>query len=178
MGIGNTTSAAALACSLLGLPPERITGRGTGIDDAGLAGKIDVIRRALQYHSEALNAPLSCLQRLGGFEIAALAGSYIRCAQLGIPVLVDGFICTVAALTAVKLNASVRPWLLFSHCSAESGHRILLEALGAEPLLSLNMRLGEGSGAAVAVPLLRAACLLHNGMATFAQAAVSDKGAN
>lgn len=174
MGIANTTTAAALACALLNIAPQDIVGRGTGVDDNGVALKAKVITSALQLHAEKLRSPIEILQILGGFEIAALAGAYIRSAQKGIPVLVDGFICTAAALIALQLNESIRPWLLFSHCSAERGHRLLIEHLDVRPLLNLDMRLGEGSGAAVAVPLLRAACVLHNRMATFASAAVSQ----
>jgi nicotinate-nucleotide--dimethylbenzimidazole phosphoribosyltransferase len=173
MGIANTTTAAALACAALKLLPEDMVGRGTGVDDKGMALKARVVSAALRLHEQKLVSPLSALQHLGGFEIAALAGAYIRCAQIGIPVLVDGFICTAAALMAVQLNESIRPWLMFSHCSAERGHRLLIEHLDARPLLNLDMRLGEGSGAAVAVPLLRAACALHNQMASFASAGVS-----
>jgi nicotinate-nucleotide--dimethylbenzimidazole phosphoribosyltransferase len=116
---------------------------------------------------------LAALCALGGFEIAALAGAYIACAQAGLPALVDGFITTAAALVACHLNPGARDWLLFSHRSAEPGHARLLDALDARPLLELDMRLGEGSGAAVALPLLRLACALHGGMATFAEAGVS-----
>lgn len=174
MGIANTTTAAALACALLNIAPQDIVGRGTGVDDKGVALKARVVAAALQKHAAQLQAPLAILQTLGGFEIAALAGAYIRCAQRGIPVLVDGFICTVAALVALQMNESIRSWLLFSHCSAERGHRLLIEHLDVRPLLNLDMRLGEGSGAAVAVPLLRAACALHNRMASFASAGVSQ----
>ncbi|MGB4875210.1 MAG: nicotinate-nucleotide--dimethylbenzimidazole phosphoribosyltransferase, partial [Candidatus Competibacter sp.] len=117
--------------------------------------------------------PLEALQRLGGFEIAALAGAYLRCGQLGVPVLVDGFITTAAALVAVRLRPELAVWLFYAHCSAEPGHRCLLDALQASPLLALDMRLGEASGAAVAMPVLRAAAALHAGMATFAEAGVS-----
>jgi len=174
MGIANTTTAAALACALLSIAPQDIVGRGTGVDDKGVALKAQVISTALQNHATNLRSPLDILQTLGGFEIAALAGAYIRSAQHGIPVLVDGFICTIAALVALRMNESIRPWLLFSHCSAERGHRLLIEHLDVRPLLNLDMRLGEGSGAAVAVPLLRAACALHNRMASFASAGVSQ----
>jgi nicotinate-nucleotide--dimethylbenzimidazole phosphoribosyltransferase len=173
MGIANTTSASALACALLHLPPQDLVGSGTGVDAQGVAHKAHVIADALRLHSAQLTSPLAVLQHLGGFEIAALAGAYIRSAQRGIAVMVDGFICTAAALVALKLNESIRPWLLFSHCSAERGHRRLIEQLDARPLLNLDMRLGEGSGAAVAVPLLRMACALHNQMASFASAGVS-----
>ncbi len=172
MGIGNTTSAAALACSLLGLPAAQLAGPGAGLDTAGVAHKALVIERALARHRS--DQPLTALQRLGGFEIAALAGAYLRCAQLGLPALVDGFITTAAALAAVRLRPDLAPWLFYAHCSAEPGHRRLLDALDAKPLLELGMRLGEGSGAAVAVPILRAAAALHAGMATFAEAGVSQ----
>lgn len=173
MGIANTTSASALACALLNLPSQELVGSGTGVDAQGVAHKAQVIADALRLHSAQLTSPLAVLQHLGGFEIAALAGAYIRSAQRGIPVMIDGFICTAAALVALELNASIRPWLLFSHCSAERGHRRLIEQLDARPLLNLDLRLGEGSGAAVAVPLLRMACALHNQMASFASAGVS-----
>ncbi len=171
MGIGNTTSAAAVACSLLGLPAAHLAGPGTGLDPAGVARKALVIERALAQHRS--DQPLLALQRLGGFEIAALTGAYLRCGQLGLPALVDGFITTAAVLAAVRLRPELAPWLLYSHCSAEPGHRRILEALEARPLLDLGMRLGEGSGAAVAMPILRAAAALHARMATFAEAGVS-----
>lgn len=177
MGIANTTAATALACALLDEAPAALAGAGTGLDDAGIARKIAVIERALQLHAGAAD-PVERLRCLGGFEIAALAGACIGAAQARLPVLVDGFIVTAAALAAVRMNPSVREWLLFSHRSRERGHVRLLDALGAEPLLDLGLRLGEGSGAAVAVPLLRTACALHAGMATFAQAGVSEKTAS
>ena len=137
--------------------------------------KAQVIARALTLHRDHLFDPLEVLRRLGGFEIAALSGAYLACAELGIPALVDGFIASVAALTAVRHRADTQNWLLYAHTSAEPGHQRILQALGARPLLDLGMRLGEGSGAAVAVPLLRLACALHNDMATFAAAGVSGK---
>lgn len=175
MGIANTTSAAALACALLARLPEDLSGPGTGLDAGGVAHKAQVIRRALDRHAEHLEQPLEILRRLGGFEIAALTGSYIACAHAGIPVLLDGFIATTAALAAARLCPGARQWFLFSHCSAEPGHRAVLDALDGSPLLDLGMRLGEGSGAAIAVGLLRMACTLHDGMATFAEAGVSGK---
>lgn len=187
MGIGNTTPAAALACAYLSQPAEVMTGRGTGIDDAGLKHKIKVIDKALSRlslnqsnQSNQSSNELSAeriLQELGGFEIAAITGAYIRCAQLGIPVLVDGFITTAAALAACKMNSQVHDWLIFSHQSKEQGHKFMLDALQAKPLLDLDLRLGEGSGAATAIPLLRQACALHNEMATFAEAAISETDA-
>lgn len=175
MGIGNTTAASALACALLGAEPRQLTGPGTGMDEAGVAHKVAVIAQALAFHRAHLHAPEECLRRLGGFEIAALAGAFITCAQAGLPMLIDGFIATSALLAAERLRPGVRAWCLFSHGSAEPGHAFLLRALDARPLLSLDLRLGEGSGAAIAVPLLRLACALHNDMATFAEAGVSDR---
>ena len=173
MGIGNTTSAAALACALLGAPGDALAGPGTGLDSAGVSHKASVIQRALARHGENPE-PLAALASLGGFEIAAIAGAFLGCAARRIPVLVDGFIVSVAALVAVRQNPDLRQWLHFGHRSGEPGHARVLAAMEAEPLLDLGMRLGEGSGAAVAVPLMRAACELHNRMASFADAGVSD----
>ncbi len=173
MGIGNTTSASALACALMQQNPDALVGRGTGVDDAGIQRKISAVTRALALHQDALSSPLACLQTLGGLEIAALVGAIVACAQEGIPVMIDGFIASAAALVALAINPAIKPWLIFSHCSAEAGHAAMLEYLQAEPLLRLNMRLGEASGAAIAVPLLQMACELHSNMATFEQAGVS-----
>lgn len=173
MGIANTTAATALACALLKADPAALAGPGTGLNPAGVSHKARVIEAALTLHKYKLESPLDALQCVGGFEIAALAGAYIACAQNGLPVLVDGFICSVAALVATRIKPDIKEWLLFSHLSAEPGHRAVLEALDARPLLDLGMRLGEGSGAAVAVPLLRMACAFHNEMATFGEAEVS-----
>ncbi len=175
MGIANSTSAAALAAAYLALPATVLAGPGTGVDAAGVEHKARVITQALSRHQAQLHEPLQILRCLGGFEIAALSGAYIRCAQSGLPALVDGFISTVAALAAVRINPGCRDWLLFSHNSAEPGHQQVLAALDAEPLVNLQMRLGEGSGAALVLPLLQAACALHGEMATFAEAGVSDK---
>lgn len=177
MGIANTSAATALACALLDALPQALVGPGTGLDAAGVGRKTAVIAEALALHAAHLRSPEAVLARLGGFEIAAIAGSYIACAQAGIPVLVDGFIASSAALCAIHLNRAVRPWLLFAHRSAEPGHARMLAALDAEPLIDLGLRLGEASGAAVAVPLLRLACALHNEMATFASAGVAGKDA-
>lgn len=174
MGIANTTAATAIACALLQESPQFLAGPGTGLDSLGVAHKALVIEHALALH-EMDDNPLEVLRCVGGFEIAALVGAYLTAAQLGIPVLVDGFISTVATLVAVRLNAGVRDWMLFAHTSAEPGHRRVLEVLDAQPLLDLGMRLGEGSGAAVAVPLLQLACALHGNMATFAEAGVSEQ---
>jgi len=178
MGIANTTAAAALACALLGLPGAVLAGAGTGIDSAGVARKAAIIDRALALHGLAAAPPdpLQALGAVGGFEIGALAGAYLAAAQAGVPVLVDGFICSAAALLAVRLNPGARDWMLFAHASAESGHAAILRALDAQPLLALDMRLGEASGAAAAIPLLRLACALHADMATFAEAGVANNG--
>jgi nicotinate-nucleotide--dimethylbenzimidazole phosphoribosyltransferase len=173
MGIGNTTTAAAAACALLGEAPERLAGHGAGLDIAGVSHKAAIISRAIKRHGEDSD-PMAVLASLGGFEIAALAGAFIGCAAQRIPVLVDGFIVSVAALAAVRQNPALRDWLHFAHRSSEHGHGRILEALDAEPLLDLGMRLGEGSGAAVAASLLRSACDLHNRMASFSDAGVSD----
>ncbi|WP_290523814.1 nicotinate-nucleotide--dimethylbenzimidazole phosphoribosyltransferase [Alcanivorax sp.] len=175
MGIGNTTSASALACALLHAAPQELAGPGTGLDASGLRHKIKVIELALARHGES-DEPLACLASLGGFEIVALTGAMIGCAVRGIPALVDGFIVSVAALAAVRLRPELAGWLIFAHRSKEPGHQRVLQAMNAEPLLDLGMRLGEGSGAAVAVPLIRSACALHNHMATFADAGVSNSG--
>lgn len=174
MGIGNTTAAVALACALLDEAPHGLVGPGTGLDERGVAHKAEVIERALARNASA-RAPFDALAAFGGFEIAALSGACIAAAGRRMPVLVDGFIASVAALTAVRQVPAVADWLICTHRSAEPGHDRILRALEAQPLLDLGMRLGEGSGAAVAVPLLRTACALHNGMATFAEAGVSQE---
>jgi nicotinate-nucleotide--dimethylbenzimidazole phosphoribosyltransferase len=173
MGIANTTSAAALACALLGESPAVLAGAGTGLDAKGIGHKVKVIARALARYPDDADA-LVWLERVGGFEIAALTGAYIAAAQRGMAVLVDGFITTAAALAAVRINPTCRAWMFFGHRSHEQGHARVLAALDADPLLDLGLRLGEASGAATAVPLLRLACELHAGMATFAQAGVSN----
>ncbi len=175
MGIGNTTASAALASAYLDLPPEQLVGPGTGVDTRGVALKANVVVRALKVNQVDCDTNEGILRCLGGFEIAAISGAMVRAAQLGLPVLVDGYIATAAALAAVRINPSARAWLHFSHRSAEPGHVALLEALQAETLIDLKMRLGEASGAAIAVPLLRLACDLHNQMATFAEAGVSTE---
>jgi nicotinate-nucleotide--dimethylbenzimidazole phosphoribosyltransferase len=177
MGIGNTTTSATIAAALLGTGPDLMAGSGTGLDSAGRERKAQIIAAALSHHGlEASGAsPAQILCAVGGLEIAAIVGAIIAAAQARIPVLVDGFIVSVAALVAVRLNPSCRPYLVFSHVSAEQGHRLVLDALDARPLLDLDLRLGEGSGAALALPILRLACALHNRMATFAEAAVPGR---
>ncbi|WGD49534.1 nicotinate-nucleotide--dimethylbenzimidazole phosphoribosyltransferase [Bradyrhizobium sp. CB1650] len=177
MGIGNTTTSAAIAAGLLGVSAGEIAGSGTGIDASGRARKARVIDAAIARHGLAGALAEKILCAVGGLEIAAICGAIIAAAQRRIPVLIDGFIVSVAALAAVRLNRSCQPFLLPSHQSAEQGHRLVLRALNVQPLISLDLRLGEGSGAAIALPLVRLACALHNGMATFAQANVPDRPA-
>ena len=177
MGIGNTASAAAMFAALFNLNVADITGRGTGIDDTALAHKIALIETALTLHGESLHdksqpSPLEILRRLGGFEIAALTGAFIASAQRGVPVLVDGFMATAAAAIAGAINPSVKPWLLYAHLSDESGHKLALDCLGVNPLLNLNMRLGEGTGAVLAVSIVKQALNVHNSMFTFAEAGI------
>lgn len=173
MGIGNTTAAAALGSALLQSPAQQLVGPGTGVDELGIVRKTAVIEAAVARHAPG-NA-LDALQCLGGFEIAALVGAYIRCGQQGIPILVDGFVTAAAALVAVTLRPELKGWLFHAHLSQEPGHQRLLQALRGMPLLDLQLRLGEGSGAAVALPLLRAAATLHGRMATFTEAGISPR---
>lgn len=174
MGIGNTSAATALGAALLGRAPSELLGPGTGIDAAGLAHKGARIAQGLERHRAATLDELGLLRCLGGFEVAAITGACLRAGQLGVPALVDGFIATAAALIAVRLQPALAPWLFYAHCSTEPGHRLLLDALEARALLTLGMRLGEGSGAALAWPLLQSACRLHAEMATFDEAGVSE----
>lgn len=173
MGIANTTSATALACAYLNKPAVELAGAGTGLDDKGISHKANVVDNALAKHEATTLSEIDILRYFGGFEIAALTGAYISAAQQGLPVVVDGFIATAAALAAVNIKKGCDEWFIYAHQSHEQGHCSILEALNAEPLLNLNMRLGEGSGAAVVIPLLRQACALHANMATFAEADVS-----
>ncbi len=175
MGIGNTTPSAALICHLAGQDADAIVGRGTGIDDATLINKRRVVKQALARLAGRQQDGLTVLAELGGLEIAAMAGFYLEGAQLGVPSLVDGFIASAAALAARAIEPTVADWLLASHRSEETGHALALQALGLTPLVALGMRLGEGSGAAASVPLLQLAIRLHNEMATFAEAGVTEK---
>ena len=176
MGIGNTTTAAALAAALFSGPGARWVGRGTGVDDAGLKRKADAIDRALDRHKGILEDPLRIAAALGGRELAAILGGTLAARRRNIPVLLDGFVCTAATAPLAKLAPGALDHALAGHCSAEAGHRTLLDALGMKPLLDLGMRLGEGSGAAVAIGVVRAALACHAGMASFAEAGVSEEG--
>ncbi len=172
MGIGNTSAASCLAALLLQQDVVALTGPGTGVQGDALSHKQQVLAASVARAQPLVNTPMQALEQVGGLELAAMCGAYIRAAQLGIPVLVDGFIATASALLAVQLNPGVRDWMLFGHRSAEPGHAALLQALQAEPLIQLGMRLGEGSGAAVAYGVVQQALALHNGMATFAEAGI------
>ena len=147
---------------------------GTGINHEQLQHKINVIDQAVKLHkNDVTNNPLKILAAVGGLEIAAMVGAYLRGAQMGLPIVVDGFISSVAALCAVRIQPLVREWMLFGHQSAEYGHQRILKELNAQPILNMNLRLGEGSGAGAALSMLQLACALHNQMATFAEAVVS-----
>jgi nicotinate-nucleotide--dimethylbenzimidazole phosphoribosyltransferase len=178
MGIGNTTAASAISAALFGGGAARWVGRGTGVDDDGLARKRDIIDRALQRHAALLHDPLLIAAALGGRELAAILGAALAARQRRIPVLLDGFVCTAAVAPLAKVRADTLANAMAGHVSAEAAHRTLLDALRLVPLLDLNMRLGEASGAAVAVLLLRAGLACHTGMTTFAEAGVSDKPAD
>lgn len=175
MGIANTTSAAALAAALLGGDGAAWAGRGSGVDDRGLARKRAAIDAGLARHGAAAREPLEALRRLGGRELAALLGAVLGARLACVPVLLDGFVCTAAALPLARLNPEALAHCRAGHRSAEAGHRRLLEALGLEPLTDLGMRLGEASGAALAATIVRAAVACHAGMTTFAEAGVSGR---
>ncbi|TLS51470.1 nicotinate-nucleotide--dimethylbenzimidazole phosphoribosyltransferase [Paenibacillus antri] len=182
MGIGNSTAAAAVTSALLGVPPEASVGRGTGVDDAGLARKRDAVARALAANGLAAGAgasgpegALETLAKVGGFELAGIAGVCLGAGVYRVPVVVDGYISTAAALVASRLSPHVASYLIASHRSEEPGHGVVLDALGLEPMLELGMRLGEGTGAALSLRIVEAAVDVLGSMATFASAGVSGK---
>lgn len=176
MGIANTTAAAAVAAALLSRAPADVCGRGTGLDDDGLARKVDVVTRALATNRADAADPIGVLAALGGFELAVLCGLALGAAAERMVVLVDGFITAAAALVAARLSPPAVDAMVAAHLSPEPGHGIVLEALGLTPLLDLGLRLGEGSGAALALPILDAALALLSDMATFETAGVTDAG--
>jgi nicotinate-nucleotide--dimethylbenzimidazole phosphoribosyltransferase len=176
MGIGNTTAAAAIAAALFGGGGNRWAGRGTGIDDAGLERKRGVIDAGLHRHASRLGDPLLIARALGGRELGAILGATLAARHHGIPVLLDGFVCTAAVAPLARLRTDALDHAMLAHVSAEAGHRALAEALRFHPLLDFGMRLGEASAATLVVPLLRAAVACHTGMATFADAAVDNRG--
>jgi len=175
MGIGNTTPSAAIAATFTGRSPAEVVGRGTGVDDAGLSRKIIAVQRALIINRPDPADALDVLTKVGGFEIAGLAGAMLAAAAHRRPVVVDGFISTAAAMIAVGLAPQARPYLIPAHRSQERGHRLMLDWLGLEPLLDLDLRLGEGTGAAFGISLAEAACKILSEMATFSEAGVSEK---
>ena len=175
MGIANTTPSSALYAALIPCPVIEVTGRGTGIDDDGLQNKIKVIERALEVNSDLLTDPLRTLAALGGMEIASICGLILGAASRRVPVLVDGFISTAAALVAIRLGGTVSDYLFFSHCSAEAGHRTFFDKMAIRPILDLDLRLGEGTGGALAMQVIEAAVKIYNEMATFDSAGVSGK---
>jgi nicotinate-nucleotide--dimethylbenzimidazole phosphoribosyltransferase len=174
MGIGNSTAAAALCARSFGAPAEDWVGPGTGVDQEGRARKVAVVESAVTFHAEAAHTAFETLRRVGGREIAAIAGAVLRARQLRVPVVLDGFISSAAIGPLAAENRRIVDHCIAGHCSAEPGHRRLLDQLGLAPLLSLGMRLGEGSGAAVATGVIRAALAAHNEMATFAEAQVAS----
>ncbi len=175
MGIGNSTSAAAILCGLSGLEARRLVGHGTGLDDAGWERKVGVVEAALQLHRKSFDDGIQTLAAVGGFEIGAMAGACLAAAANKLPVVIDGFIATAAAAIAEKICPGLSSYMFFGHRSAEGGHSLVLELLGARPILDLGMRLGEGTGAALAMKTIESALALFHGMATFASAGVSGK---
>lgn len=173
MGIANTTPSSALYASLLDLAVEDITGRGTGIDDTALLNKIEVVRRSLAVNRDRINGPLATLAAVGGLEIAAICGVVLEGARSRIPVVVDGFISSAGALVAMKMKRDVLDYCFFSHMSAEKGHRLFFEWMGLTPILDLELRLGEGTGAALAMNIVEAGVKIITEMATFTEAGVS-----
>jgi nicotinate-nucleotide--dimethylbenzimidazole phosphoribosyltransferase len=175
MGIANTTPSSAIASVLVGVPVESMTGRGTGIDDEKLALKVSVIEKALEVNNPDPANGIDVLAKVGGFEIGGLAGVMLASAAHRIPVVIDGFISGAAALIAAALSPLVKEYMIAAHCSVEPGHRIVLEHLGLKPLLDFDMRLGEGTGAALGISLVEAAVKILNEMATFGEAGVSER---
>jgi nicotinate-nucleotide--dimethylbenzimidazole phosphoribosyltransferase len=176
MGIANTTASSALTAAFTGAPPERVTGRGTGIDDQALARKTEAVRRALTVNRPDPSDPLGVLAAVGGFEIAGLAGVILGAAAERVPVVLDGFISGAAALVAVRIHRNAADYLIASHRSVEIGHGYILEDLALNPLLDLGLRLGEGTGAALAMSLAEASLAILHEMATFEAAGVTDAG--
>jgi nicotinate-nucleotide--dimethylbenzimidazole phosphoribosyltransferase len=175
MGIGNTTSAAAILCAMTGLPPRDVTGTGTGVNGETWAKKVAAIERGLTLNQPSPDDPLDVLAKVGGLEIGAMAGVMLGAAAHRIPMLLDGYISTAAALLAARMNPDVRQSLIASHLSAENGHRAMLDQLGLIPLMDLDMRLGEGTGACIAMGLAEAAVKIMREMATFDSAGIKKK---
>jgi len=172
MGIGNTTSASAIMAAIMKISAEETVGKGTGISDDVVLKKQKVVEQALELHHDKLTDPLQILACLGGFEIVQITGAMLAAAEEKMHILVDGFICTAAAMLAIQFNPAVKDYMIFAHCSGEQGHHKMLQWLSVEPLLNLGLRLGEGTGGALALPLIQAAAAFYNEMASFEQASV------
>jgi nicotinate-nucleotide--dimethylbenzimidazole phosphoribosyltransferase len=175
MGIGNTTASSAIFAAMTGLPPEKVTGRGTGLTDEQLVHKADCIRRALEFNKPDKSKPVEVLAKVGGFEIGGLAGVMLGAAAKRIPIVIDGFISGAAALIAMGLAPQIKDYIIAGHVSAEAGHTAMLKYMGLKPLLSLDLRLGEGTGAALGLFIAEASVRTLNEMATFAEAGVSEE---
>ncbi len=175
MGIGNSTAAAAICCALFGGEPKDWVGRGTGVDDEGLARKVTAIEEGLKANPQAKDDPFEALRCFGGYELAAIVGAVLAARMARVPVLLDGYACTAAAAVLFKADRRALDHCMVAHRSAEPGHSRLLEVIGKDPLLDLGMRLGEGSGAALAINIVKSAVACHAGMATFAEAGVSAR---
>lgn len=174
MGIGNTTIASAIMAALMKVPASDAVGRGTGVSDDVVKKKQQVIEQALALHSDSLVDGKAILRCLGGFELVQITGAMLTAAENNMLIIVDGFICTAAAMLAIELNANAKDYMIFSHCSGEQGHQKMLEWLQVKPLLNLGLRLGEGTGAALSLPIIQAAVAFYNDMASFADAEVTD----
>jgi nicotinate-nucleotide--dimethylbenzimidazole phosphoribosyltransferase len=174
MGIGNTTSASAIMAAIMKISAQETVGKGTGVSDEVVVKKQQVVKQALELHHDKLTEPMQILACLGGFEIVQITGAMLAAAQETMHILVDGFICTAAAMVAIQINPAVKDYMIFAHCSGEQGHQKMLKWLGVEPLLNLGLRLGEGTGGALALPLIQAAAAFYNEMASFEQAKVTN----
>jgi len=174
MGIGNTTSASAIMAAIMQISAQETVGKGTGVSDDVVLKKQKVVAQALELHGDKLTDPMQILACLGGFEIVQITGAMLAAAEENMHILVDGFICTAAAMIAIQINPAVKNYMIFAHCSGEQGHQKMLQWLAVEPLLDLGLRLGEGTGAALALPLIQAAAAFYNDMASFEQAEVTN----
>lgn len=174
MGIGNTTSASAIMAAIMHLSAEETVGKGTGVSDDVVLKKQNVVEQALKLHGDKLADPMQILACLGGFEIVQITGAMLAAAEEQMHILVDGFICTAAAMVAIQINPAVKDYMIFAHCSGEQGHKKMLQWLSVEPLLNMGLRLGEGTGGALALPLIQAAAAFYNDMASFEQASVTN----
>lgn len=174
MGIGNTSSATAMISQICQQPLKGLVGRGTGLNDVQLQHKQAVLEAALARHRANMHSAESVLRHLGGLEIAALTGAFLECGRVGLPMVVDGVIACAAALVALEMQPALKPWMLFGHRSVEPAQQAVFDHLQVTPIMDLEMRLGEGTGAAMAIPVIRLACALHANMATFEEASISD----